>query len=546
MCSSIVEPSSLLSFNHMAVVFILLPLLLLPTSIYGSVYKDVNTDEIPSNYASNNNSDIRFQYGSIKYLCPTRTTEKIVKCSSELKSLSSSGYPWDSPPYHSRNRQGLADIHRSIGDPLDILDHICGVFEEFQECCSYNQINYYCFLISPKRNFNAPHLNMTFYFICKMAPRNVDTVHTLQCLQTTRALSVLQYHIGNHCVHGPGVLENQMQVFKKAWFYMLDIPANFSRRNVPPVLIDSQCLPRKVIEGCVKDIIDQKCGKSAAKFVERFITFRIEQNAKALSDAGLSPIECDSDQISQYRHNTSGTAKSGTVMVSHHDLGYAREELHRMLSKDAAGSGLDTVYGKRLEHDLKKLENEINPCNKNLLFLQYEKCLLLSDAMGESPKYSILQSAHGLLNLLTQGTMCSRLDSLVACWKLQKNVCRPATRGFEHDFILQIESCHIQQYMETIQCEWQDMLFEFYIEAANNTSWPLATQSGHPLFLDNAHYDIRKIIKSFEHFIQLLQPGVRRIASRCGSEAAEKLQNVYRSLRYALRDAFILKLDLQH
>ncbi len=90
-----------------------------------------------------------------------------------------------------------------------------------------------------------------------------------------------------------------------------------------------------------------------------------------------------------------------------------------MLSKNARGTGLDTVFGKRLILDLQKVEKRINPCDKYLLYMRYEKCLLYSNARHEKPRYSILQSAHGLFGLLTQGTMCSRLKELMACWNIQ-------------------------------------------------------------------------------------------------------------------------------
>ncbi len=404
-------------------------------------------------------------------------------------------------------------------------------------------------MTSPRKDHRGPlNLNTTFHVICKVAPRSLGTVHSLQCLKGTRVLSLLPYHIGNHCVHGPGILENQTKVFKEAIFYKLDIPAVLSRRSTPPVLTNRQCLPRRVIEGCVKDIVQSKCGKSTAELTVKYITFHIEQDAKYLSELGLSPIQCDSDHISQYGKQTpSGITllnSSHTLLGEHYNLVHARPELDRMSLTDAVGTGLDTVFGKRLMLDLRKFETEINPCGKYLLFLQYEACVLFSDARHEPPSYSILQSAHGLLNVLTQGKMCSRLNKLVACWNLQKEVCGPAARGFEHDFILQIESCNIQQYMESIQCDWQDMLFEFYLDAAQKTAWPLAEQSGEPRYLDNARYEVGETVNSFEHFIQLLEPGVGRIASRCGSEAAERLQKVFWKLKYTLADTFILKEEI--
>lgn len=56
---------------------------------------------------------------------------------------------------------------------------------------------------------------------------------------------------------------------------MMDIPANFSRHNIPPVLINRQCFPKKVIEGCVKDIIQRRCGKPTAELAVRHIFFNI-------------------------------------------------------------------------------------------------------------------------------------------------------------------------------------------------------------------------------------------------------------------------------
>ncbi len=513
----------------MAVLYIILLVPVLRNTVYGSAYNDDIMDHLPGNYTPNNP-------------CPLATLNRIAKCRSDFLPLAFSGYPWEGISYHGRNHQNLTDSHRLIGDPLDSLNRMCRMFSNFQKCSSCNQIHGYCSLI-PHRNVNAPDLNTTFYFLCKMAPRTLDTVHTLQCLKDSKVLSLLQYHIGNHCVHGPGILENQMKVFKKALFYMMDIR---TKRHMPPVLIDQLCLPRKVIEVCVKDIIERECGNSTTELVVRYINFRIEQNAKALSDVGLSPVECEWDQISQYMyvHNTSGTSSwsNRPEPVMRYRYGDARADPHRMLPRDAGGTGLNTLFGKILLLDLEK--RRPNRCDKNLLFRQYEKCLLFSDARREHPRYSILQSAHQLLNVLTQGTMCSRLEDLVACWNIQKEVCGSATRGFEHDFILQIESCHIQQYMESIQCEWQDMLFDVYIEAAQKTAWPLVSQSGQPLFLPSVYYRIDEVFKSFERFIQLLQPGVNRIASRCGSGAAKKLHTVYRKLRYTMADAFKLKEDI--
>ncbi len=532
----------------MAVILIILLVLMFRNAVYSREHNDVSIDQLHGTYTTNNNWEDRFNSESMDGPCPSGTTETIVRCGSELASLASSGFPWKDSQYYDRNLRTVVHVHNMIKDPLDSLRHVCRVFQEFHDCISYHRIKDYCLLMPSHRHPNALYLHMTFHFICKLQTR--DTVHTLQCLQDTKVLSVLEYHIGNRCVHGPGILENQMKLFKKVFFYMMDIPANFSRDNIPPALITRQCLPRKVIEGCVKDIVEQKCGNSAANLVVGFFAFQIEQAAKALSEVGLSPVDCDWGQkISPYRNNVSNAPsnRQATMMGSHYDRGDGLVNLLRMSFKNASGlTGLDTVFGKRLQMDLTLFQKKHRACNKNLLFMQYQKCLVFSNARYEEPTYSILQNAHGLLGFLTQGTVCSRLEELTACWKLQRQVCGPNVTGYEHEIILQKESCIIQDYMEGIQCKFQDTLFEVYINASQKTVWPLVSQSGQPLFLDNANYVTDEITESFEHFLDFLQKeGVPRIANRCGSQAAGKLQELYSKLGHYLGDAFKLKLQMR-
>ncbi len=496
-----------------------------------------NPDQSPSN-GINGNSGNPHDKGYLEDLCPSGVEKQIDHCSSELASLASGGYPWMDAQHLDIRDRPLGN--GTIKDPMDVLDRICQAFSRFQTCFAYHRIADYCLLI---RTFTSKvravvfHLKTAFDFICRRSPRNVDTAHSLQCLSDTRVLSVLEYHIGKDCVHGPGILENQMRVFKAASFYGYDLPA--ASYNIPPVMINQHCLPKEVIEGCAKYIVERKCGASTAAFVEAYLKFQIGENAKAVSDVGLTPVHCDLDPV--FESGNYESSDPGRANPDKRFVGQRRLPPVLPLSKESTGTGLDTVFGRRLLSDLQKKQNM---CDKVLLFSHYEACLLFSDARTEPPKYNILQSAHQLLKLLTQGTECSRLAELVSCWDVHKQVCGPATRGFEHDFILQTESCNIQQYMESIQCDWQDMLFEVYIEAAQKTVWPLASQSGHPLYLDNATYELEEVVKSFERFIQLLQPGVNRLASRCGDEAAERLQKVYEKLSYSLADVFILKAEI--
>ncbi len=207
----------------------------------------------------------------------------------------------------------------------------------------------------------------------------------------------------------------------------------------------------------------------------------------------------------------------------------------------SAGTALDTVFGRFVLESLRNETNETAQCNLDLLYQKYEVCQFMSVDGTEPPKYSILLSGHRLLYALGYGTQCSRLQDLRDCWNIQKQVCGPATRGFEHDIILQNESCNILQYMKSIECQWQDTMFEFYINASRYSLWPLGLQSGNPLYLDRVTYSLPEVTKSMQHFIYLLQAGVERIATICGQGAADRLLEVYRKLNYTMADAFILE-----
>ncbi len=159
-------------------------------SVYSRMYKDIGIDQLSRSYYTTNKTwDIQYNPVSFQGPCPSGTAEKIARCSSDLGKLSYSGFPWENFLYYGRNQHTLVYIHTTIGDSHDILDHICRVFQELQDCISDNQIKDSCLLIPLNGYPDALSLKATFYFICNLTPRSRDTVHSLQCLKDTRVLS---------------------------------------------------------------------------------------------------------------------------------------------------------------------------------------------------------------------------------------------------------------------------------------------------------------------------------------------------------------------
>ncbi len=469
-------------------------------------------------------------------VCPSNTVEQIAHCGTDLYRLAMTGFPWSS------NSANLSEADAGpIKDTLSSLDHICQMFSRFQDCIRLHNIFDYCLMIPPYSNFEF--LKVSFHFICDVTQRNVNTFQSLQCLKDTRVMSVLDFHMGKECLDGLEVLNNQVRMFHRTLFYMLDLHSAFYRRGSAPNMGSKLCLPSAVIHGCVKKIVKNICGDSASEMVVKFIGFQQKQFANAVTQVGLSPVDCDSGQNRQFRPKTStlrATHKSGNLAARLYGLEDPRLHFMKIISQESPGTALDTNFGRELLTYLRNATSAKRECSLNVLSRQYLACWLFSTDPTEPPKYSILPSGHRTSLIQRFGTQCNRRQDFEACWNLQKGVCGQVTKYFEHDFILQIDSCYIQQYMERIQCNWQDMMFEFYIQASQHSDWPLGRQSGEPLYLDNVTYKFREIAQSMHHFLHLLELGIERIASRCGHEASERLYEVYGKLNHTLNDALLL------
>ncbi len=264
----------------------------------------------------------------------------------------------------------------------------------------------------------------------------------------------------------------------------------------------------------------------AADLVQKFILFNQDWYRKDLYSAGLKSNICDqdigSDMISSRPLLPSGNAKLG---------------ISGLLDITAPGTALDTVLGKILLSYLHNLHEE-ELCTIKNAYCFYQACCMSSDDKSERGKFNILQFANGLTEMLYHGTQCSRLKQFTACWNLLQESCGAKVRGYEHHATLLVEGCKIQSEMDTVGCQWQDMLLPHYIQASRVTVWPTVSQGlSNPLCLDCGHYSAyNNVMNDLDTVISLLQPGVEEISRICGSATANRLRALNQKFRYLQRD----------
>ncbi len=296
-----------------------------------------------------------------------------------------------------------------------------------------------------------------------------------------------------------------------------------SKRPHLPLLY---CVPKSAISTCIREITQDNCGDMAADLVQDYLLYMQHQFGQTLQSAGLNPNICDND--------ISGKVPgSSAVPQSRATLG-----IIRLLETAAHGTALDTAYGKDAVVYLQTLSGA-ELCTTSNAYIGYLACMMSTDDKSDKSKFNIVQFAHQIMQFIYNGSQCSGLGQFTACWDMLQEICGPKVRGFQQHATLLVESCKIQSEMESVGCQWQDMILPYYIQASRVTVWPTATQGLlNPMFLDDAHYGTyNNIAKGLETMISQLQPGVEEIARKCGAQPADRLRKLFQKLRYLQLDA---------
>ncbi len=365
------------------------------------------------------------------------------------------------------------------------------------------------------------HIDLQFICHQKLQDEQEENlIHSLQCLPDSRLLEMLYFHIANRC-SGMNILDDIMRRYKNAYFYSLSITPPGQKASIPQLY----CLPKSIISTCIRDIVQDHCGKMTAMFVQNYLVYLQDWYGQALRSAGLNANICDSDSSSDF-------APSSPPIPS----GYKKLGISRLLKNTSPGTALDTVTGRFLQTYLGDLSEE-ELCTTYNVYEAYYACVMSSDDKAEKSKFNILQFAHQINPVITHGTLCSRLHAFTACWHLLQQICGPNVRGLELYATLLVEGCKIQSELDKLGCHWQDMLLGYYINASRVTVFPVTPNClVNTMSLKDSYYaSFNSVLDDLDTVISLLQPGVQEISRKCGICIKSFLNKVRHLQRYALQ-----------
>ncbi len=439
------------------------------------------------------------------------------QCQRDIVNRLHYGYPWSSNNSQRKHTDSSSNVRNiTLRDALDALNQICYIHDRSRICME--KIGFssdYCLATT-----DFLDISMDFQFICHHQERDENLVHSLRCLDDTRVLAMLYFHIADRC-QGFRILDNMMRRFKNAYFYQLDINPVWDKVNLPRLY----CFPRSAISTCISDIVQDHCGAITATFVHNYLVYLQDQFGRALKSAGLHSDICGCEI------NSDKVITRSSIPPYHTKLG-----ISTLLEITGPGTALDTVWGKYILSYLQGLPGE-ELCTVSNSDVAYLACVMSSDDRSEKGRFNILQFAHGRFPVLYHGARCSRLESFTACWNQLHEICGSKVRGLEQHATLLVEGCKIQSKMDAVGCPWQDMLLRYYINASHATAWPLTTDClGNPLFLEDSYYGtINDIMANLDTVISLLQQGAEEIFKKCGSD----IRSLLNKLRYLQRDAIL-------
>ncbi len=454
---------------------------------------------------------------------PSELKRTIWHCLSDLYPLADHGYPWfyNGSPRNSRHNPHIPGRNTTLRDALDSLNHICYVHDRSRTCLEDSGKQDYCLTTT-----QFMPLQIDFQFICHHERRDENLVHSLQCLNKTRVMTMLYFHMAQRCQGGFDILDEIMRRYKNAYFYGLDIQPVLEQPMIPALY----CLPRSVISTCIRHIVQDHCGNTTADLVQKYLVYYQDRFGQALQSVGLSSSICD-------QHIGSDIMSSSPPILP----GQIKLSFSRLLESIAPGTGLDTVYGKHIMEYLNGLQGE-QICTTRNIFVAYRACVMSSNDISEKSKFNILQFAHRLLPLAYHGTHCNRLEQFSVCWKLLQGSCGQKTLGLKQDTALFKVGCEIQREMDDAGCHWQDMLLGYYLKASQAAVWPVDNQCLlDPMHLEKGGQDYvpETVVADLDSTISLLQLGVEEISERCGTQPAKRLTGLLQhSIRYLQRDAF--------
>ncbi len=137
-------------------------------------------------------------YGEV--ICDENTLSAMLNCGKRLFPLTTNGFPWGMAKETEIQKDGRnwGQLQNIIRDPLDPLNEVCGVYDDFLKCMDRHATPYVCMLSGNGLGFKV---HTVFNFICHKEQRTIDLLHSLRCLQETRVVDLLAFHLAIYMVH---------------------------------------------------------------------------------------------------------------------------------------------------------------------------------------------------------------------------------------------------------------------------------------------------------------------------------------------------------
>ncbi len=470
--------------------------------------------------------------GSDSAFCPADSYKIVMQCMKSLHRLVLNGFPWGfKKTYHEDQFQS------KMRDPLDPINYACTVFDGFQTCLEDNRIPDECLFTA----LGSPVFStkVLFNLICHIEKPSTNLLRSMECLQKTRVVDLIEFHLAN--TYGSAVLDRERQGRKNAYFTFMNSEAllnmSISAEEIAISLATGLvCLEERGLVQYIPEIVSRKCDNYAVNLVKMFFSEYRQTFTAAARKIGFS------DVCNNQAHDKGLPRPNLAEQVFAQVPGKleTKEKFIQFLERWASGSALDTLVGKYILGRIKEIPVTAM-CNITKMPLQVASCTLATIDKEEISRFNVLFAAHSVSAWNRHGPPCQRLDIFRSCWNLLMSLCgEESLRFFHHTFTVITGTCGIKQEMEDIPCQWQDALYKYYIGASEGGNlWPTGYNSlSRPMELQSGTYVMGDLLKSASSLFSSLEESASEIGKRCSQASADSIRIFFRNLNYAAYDLY--------
>ncbi len=465
--------------------------------------------------------------------CNADTYSIIQQCGKNLRSLIFGAFPWNDSNDRKWRQKGF-----TLKDPLDPINVICKVFDDFRTCLDEHSILSACVLSGDGIAFE---MQVVFDLLCHKSPRTTELLRSLTCVRDTRILDLLVWHMAD--IYGPDSIDDQAQGSVNALFRISNSDSLLSGYLVNPLILHVYvtdglvCFPESVIFQNVSSLISGRCGGHAASLVTSYYMGFREHLNTLLEQTGFRGNVCDKELAPR----TAGAATDSTSATDSSKFSSQEASctsFDAFLGYHSAETAMDTVYGRALGAYIRDIPAREFCQPDSGLDLAYSACFLLSYHTQGKAVFNVVQYAHSMAFPFLDLPVRSRMEIFHRCCTLLQQICGQMTRYDAYSSSLASGSWEIRSMMDNLTCEWQDMLIRRYLAASHDGNmWPTGYNfPKRPIFLSSGVYSFGSITGSFVKLLSMLDPGVKEISAKCNKVAGKRIEYFYEQLKYGFYD----------